>query len=223
MKGAVEPFDEKGMGGMFRTPISMEEPMYRVARNLARLCSAALLTAGMACGAGQNAPQAPERPAEAAETQAEATPTTETPGPAPGEEAEAHGNGGQASDAGHAHGQEQAGQNDQGGEARAAELAAYEKARPVFEKYCAACHTKGGKKADAEALEHFDMTSYPFGGHHAHEMAEEIREVLGATGKKATMPEGRPGAVKGQELQLILDWAKAYEDAHAGTQGGHHH
>ena len=29
----------------------------------------------------------------------------------------------------------------------AAELAAFEKARPVFEKYCASCHSKGGKLA----------------------------------------------------------------------------
>src|SRR5690349_17596681 len=41
----------------------------------------------------------------------------------------------------------------------AAEQAAYEKAKPVFDTYCAKCHSKESKKASAKALEHFDMTT----------------------------------------------------------------
>ena len=49
----------------------------------------------------------------------------------------------------------------------AAEQAAFDKAKPVLEKNCARCHSKGGAKAAKKKLDHFDMTTYPFGGHHA--------------------------------------------------------
>jgi hypothetical protein len=99
----------------------------------------------------------------------------------------------------------------------AAELAAYEQAKPVLEKYCAGCHVKGGKNAKPKTLAHLDMTAYPFTGHHAEEISGEIREVLGATGKKATMPRSKPGSVKGEELALILAWADAFDAAHAAS------
>ena len=111
----------------------------------------------------------------------------------------------------------------------AAEQAAFEKAKPVFEAHCARCHSKGNKKAKAESLEHFDMTSYPFGGHHAAEITVEVRKVLGIGGGKATMPSDKPGAVKGEELALIASWADAYDKAdQAGAHadrghGGEHH
>jgi hypothetical protein len=102
----------------------------------------------------------------------------------------------------------------------AAEQAAYQLAEPVFAKHCARCHTKGNKKvtkAKKKALAHFEMTSYPFGGDHAHEMGGEIREVLGiGGGNKPTMPMDKPGAVQGDELKLIADWADAYDKAKAG-------
>jgi mono/diheme cytochrome c family protein len=106
----------------------------------------------------------------------------------------------------------------------AEEQQAYERARPVFERYCASCHTsKGGSVA---ALVHFSMDGYPFGGHHADDIAGTIREVLGVNGEKATMPQGRPGVVKGEELQLVIDWANTVERAQAsapphGHEGGH--
>jgi hypothetical protein len=103
-----------------------------------------------------------------------------------------------------------------------AEKIAYEQARPVFEKYCAKCHSKDGKKATASKLKHFSMDAYPFGGHHAAEIGEEIREVLGATGKKPTMPMDKPGAIRGQELELILAWSKAFDAAHAAGLHQHH-
>lgn len=112
----------------------------------------------------------------------------------------------------------------------AAETAAYEKAKPVFEKWCASCHTKTGKKTSAKKRDHFDMTTYPFGGHHAAEIGDEIREVLGVTGKKPTMPSNKKGAVKGEELELIKAWADAFDAAREGgahegrgDHGGHHH
>lgn len=113
----------------------------------------------------------------------------------------------------------------------AAETAAYERAKPVFEKYCSKCHAKGGKNAKPKSLEHFDMTSYPFGGHHAVEIGAEVRKVLGIGGGKATMPMDDPGSVKGDELALIAAWADAHDEAHEGGahrdrghgDGEHHH
>lgn len=101
----------------------------------------------------------------------------------------------------------------------AAETAAFEKAKPVFDKWCASCHSKDGKKTSAKKREHFDMTTYPFGGHHAMEISGEIREVLGVTGKKPTMPADKKGAVKGEELELVKAWADAFDASH---QGGAH-
>ncbi len=113
----------------------------------------------------------------------------------------------------------------------AAENAAYEKAKPVFEKYCAKCHSKDGRKQSVSKREHFDMTTYPFGGHHAMEVHIEVREALGLTGKKPTMPADNKGAVKGEELELIKAWADAFEASHKGGAhegheqhgGGHKH
>ena len=112
----------------------------------------------------------------------------------------------------------------------AAERTAYERAKPVLEKYCAGCHTSSGtKKAKKKALPHFSMDGYPFGGHHAEEIGANVREVLGATGEKPTMPADRPGAVKGDDLDAVLAWTKAFDAAHeAGLHGkatpeGHHH
>ena len=94
-----------------------------------------------------------------------------------------------------------------------AEAAAYETAKPVFTKYCAECHTTGGPGSGREALEHFDMSGYPFGGHHAATIGAEVREVLGATGEKPTMPKNKPGIVTGDELAAILAWADAFDAA----------
>lgn len=102
------------------------------------------------------------------------------------------------------------------------EQAAYERARPVFERYCSSCHTSGAGKPTA--LAHFAMDRYPFGGHHAAEISATIREVLGAHGQPATMPQDSPGAVQGEELRAILDWADAFDRAHQpGQHSGHQH
>lgn len=112
----------------------------------------------------------------------------------------------------------------------AAEMAAFEKAKPVFDRWCAKCHSKDGKKQSKGKREHFDMTTYPFGGHHAMDVHNEIREVLGVTGKKPTMPADNKGAVKGDELAAITAWADAFQASHEGgaheghdTHGGHKH
>jgi mono/diheme cytochrome c family protein len=104
-----------------------------------------------------------------------------------------------------------------------AETDAWARAKPVLTKYCAACHTKDGKKATAKKLDHFNMATYPPGGHHAKKIGYTMRDVLGLSGKKPTMPSGRPGVVKGDELAAIKAWADAWitadkAGAHRGTQ-----
>lgn len=102
----------------------------------------------------------------------------------------------------------------------AAETAAYEKAKPVFDKYCASCHTKAGKKATAKKLDHFTMDTYPFGGEHTKSIGNEIRVVLGIDGgKKPTMPYDKPGSVKGDDLALIKAWTEAWQAS--GKAGNH--
>jgi mono/diheme cytochrome c family protein len=115
----------------------------------------------------------------------------------------------------------------------AAEMKAYENARPVFGTYCASCHAQGGKNASAKKLGHFDMTTYPFGGHHAGEMSATMRTVLGIGGGKPTMPKGKPGVLTPDELAIVAAWADAFDAAHAGGaheglpghggHGGHKH
>ncbi len=110
----------------------------------------------------------------------------------------------------------------------AAETAAYNNAKPVFEKYCGSCHQKGGKSATAKKMGHFDMTAYPFGGHHVGEMSATVRKVLGIDGSKPTMPKGKPGSVKGDDLALIAAWADAFDasmagGAHEGMPGHEEH
>lgn len=116
----------------------------------------------------------------------------------------------------------------------AAETVAYERARPVFERHCARCHTSSGDhRQRRKALPHFDMDSYPFGGHHVTEMAQTMREVLGQAEDDASMPKDNPGVVQGEELARILEWADAFERSDAAglhdrgkghdDHGGHKH
>lgn len=112
----------------------------------------------------------------------------------------------------------------------AAEMTAYETVKPLVGKYCASCHTKGQKGAKAKTLEHFETTTYPFGGHHAMEVGTNVRKVLGIDGSKPTMPKNKPGIVKGDELAMFAAWADAFDASHAGgaheghgTGGGHDH
>lgn len=112
-------------------------------------------------------------------------------------------------------------------------MAAFEKAKPIFEKQCASCHVQGNRGAKKKTLEHFDMTKYPFGGHHADEVTESIRKALAIGGGKATMPKNKPGSVPPDDLALITAWADAYDAAMAGgahegrpghdAHGGHGH
>ena len=101
------------------------------------------------------------------------------------------------------------------------EQEAYERARPVFARYCASCHTSDAGKRSA--LRHFTMDRYPFGGHHADQVSSAIRAVLGANGQAATMPKDRPGTVQGDELRAILDWAEAFDRTHAAANPSDHH
>ena len=101
----------------------------------------------------------------------------------------------------------------------AAERAAWDTARPVFDKSCATCHTKAGKKSAKKKLDHFDMDTYPPGGHHTATIGFTISEVLGLTGKKPTMPFDKPGSVKDDDLAKIKAWTEAWQ---ASEKGGAH-
>jgi hypothetical protein len=123
----------------------------------------------------------------------------------------------------------------------AVEKTAFERAAPVLDKHCARCHTSAGsakEKMRNNALKHFSLDSYPPGGHHADEITEELREVLGVDPKtrkkkkRPTMPLDTPGAVSDQELEVILAWADAFDAAEAAglhgkakkpPHGGHKH
>jgi len=99
-----------------------------------------------------------------------------------------------------------------------AEMAAFEKAKPVFEGNCKSCHVKGQKNATAKKLASFDCGSYPFKGKMSG--TADIRKVLGITeGSKATMPKTKPGSVKGDDLEAIKAWADAFDAAE--TAGAH--
>jgi len=110
----------------------------------------------------------------------------------------------------------------------AAETSAWETAKPVFDKTCANCHTTAGKKASKKKLDHFNFDTYPLGGHHTATIGFTIRDVLGISGKKPTMPSGKPGSVKGDDLAKIKAWTDAWEaaekgSAHPAVAGGHDH
>jgi len=95
----------------------------------------------------------------------------------------------------------------------AAETSAWETAKPVFMKSCGTCHTKAGKKSAKKKLDHFDLDTYPPGGHHTATIGFAIRDVLGISGKKATMPFDKPGTVQGDDLAKIKSWTDAWEAA----------
>lgn len=101
------------------------------------------------------------------------------------------------------------------------ELAAFERAKPAFERHCFRCHTSAGKKSKRKALAHITMDGYPFGGHHADEAGAVVRNVLGAGGGKATMPSDDPGVVTGDDLTRILAWADAYDAAKRASKDAH--
>jgi mono/diheme cytochrome c family protein len=101
----------------------------------------------------------------------------------------------------------------------AAETAAWATAKPVFDKACSACHTTGGKKASKKTLMHFNLDTYPLGGHHTATIGYTIRDVLGINGKKPTMPDDNPGSVEGDDLAKISAWTDAWV---AAEKGGAH-
>jgi mono/diheme cytochrome c family protein len=98
------------------------------------------------------------------------------------------------------------------------EIAAFERAKPAFQRHCFRCHTTAGKNARPKALAHIAMDSYPFGGHHADEAGAAVRKALGAGGGRATMPADDPGGVSGDDLTRILAWADAYDTAKSAAK-----
>lgn len=103
----------------------------------------------------------------------------------------------------------------------AAEMMAYEAAKPVFEESCASCHTHIPGKKMSKGVMHFAMGSYPYQGHHASELGVIIRVAIGGTDKAATMPKDDPGSLQGEDLQTLLSWADAF-DAAATAKVGYH-
>ncbi len=101
----------------------------------------------------------------------------------------------------------------------ATERTAWDTAKPVFDKSCATCHSKAGKKSAKKKLDHFNMDVYPPGGHHTGTIGFTIREVLGIDGKKPTMPFDKPGSVQGEDLAKIKAWTDAWV---AADKGGAH-
>jgi predicted small lipoprotein YifL len=101
----------------------------------------------------------------------------------------------------------------------AVERTAWDTAKPAFDKACATCHTKAGKKSAKKKMDHFNMDLYPPGGHHTGTIGFTIREVLGIDGKKPTMPFNKPGSVQGEDLEKIKAWTDAWV---AADKGGAH-
>jgi len=104
------------------------------------------------------------------------------------------------------------------GAVSAEERAAYDAAKPAFERHCVRCHSRTSKRPKPKAIKHIDMSSYPFRGHHPHDAGVVIRRsLLGdkAKGKEPTMPSDDPGSVGGDDLKKMLAWAGAFEKAHA--------
>jgi len=102
------------------------------------------------------------------------------------------------------------------------EKAAFDAAKPTFETHCFRCHTTSGKKAKRKTLDHLSMDSYPFGGHHADDVASSIRRTLGigSNKKKPTMPKDESGTVVGDDLERIAAWADAFDRARAEMPSG---
>ena len=159
------------------------------------ICLLFVMVTLAACGGAAPPPAAPPAPAPAPAPPdaAAAPPTSDAPAAAGGDQAKA--------------------------DALAAEDAAYAKAKPAFDRFCASCHTKGGKRATAKKLSHVDMTTYPFGGMHANSIGNEVRKVLGIDGGTPTMPYDHPGEVKGDDLAAIAAWTEAWRAA--GKAGVH--
>ena len=103
----------------------------------------------------------------------------------------------------------------------AAEQAAFDKAKPVFDKWCAKCHAADGKNTSPKKRKELDISQYPFTGEHAN--AKDIRKTLGIGGGKPSMPADKKGAVQGEELAAIAAWADAWDASHkGGAHAGHH-
>lgn len=96
----------------------------------------------------------------------------------------------------------------------AAERAAFDRAKPVFDRYCIACHTKRGKQKTQKRLDAIDFTKYPPAGRYAKIVGGAVRDVLGQSGVPATMPFDRKGAVVGDELAVVMAWVDAWARAH---------
>ncbi len=91
------------------------------------------------------------------------------------------------------------------------ELAAYERARPVFERECKRCHASGTRLTSTAAMGGVDMSRYPFGGGTPTEVARRIGVSIGLFGRGATMPPTRLPGLRGEDAALVAAWIAAVE------------
>lgn len=179
------------------------------------LAVVALSGLSLACSSKQPV-QSAERPVKM-----DAAPTPATKSSSNPADARALNESGDAGHSGHS-GHTDAGAKSEVRTPKELELAAYKAALPVFKQHCADCHTPRKGKKKKKAWKHFTMGGYPFGGHHAHEIGKSIRHSLGVGSKKATMPKDDPGAVKGDQLALIVAWSRAFDKANPAKPGHKH-
>ncbi|MCC7535818.1 MAG: hypothetical protein IT379_06380 [Deltaproteobacteria bacterium] len=174
-----------------------------------------LVLALCAVGCGSAAPE-PREPTDVASEPAAAEPSSPPDDEAPVAAADA-GPVAEPVDAGAPAGGDSAADAGAGGVASATPTAveAFAAARPALERHCDRCHGAAGGR---QARRHLDTSSATPGGHHAHELGRELRRVLGATGRRATMPPDARGSVTGDDLAALLAWADAIEREHGPTE-----
>ena len=180
-----------------------------------------------ACGAPDTIPSSPGHPAAPGAPMASAAPGA----PAAPDEHAGHDRGEHAGHdmAGHDHAAMDKAAGPDAVAIATAEKAAFEKARPIFERACAPCHSAKGAKPSEKAIKELSLDGYPFGGEHGATAGPTIRKVLGVEGgEKATMPKNKPGSIVGADLEAIVAWTKAFDASHAAGlhdhagHGAHH-
>ncbi len=72
---------------------------------------------------------------------------------------------------------------------------------------------EGREEVREQEARPLNLDTYPPGGHHTGTIGFTIRDVLGVSGKKPTMPFDKPGSVRGGDLAKITSWTEAWEAA----------
>ena len=114
----------------------------------------------------------------------------------------------------------------------AVERAAYDAARPVFERWCVRCHVPTNGSMSVITSDTFDISTYPFTGQSGALAGYHVADVLGTMFGDLDAPDGadefrrpwaqhaprmpktEPGAVQGDDLALVRTWTVAWRAAH---------